>query len=359
MKKIMKHILGLIGAALLIITILFTGLSVHTQAFGDYNDYDYGTSTDWDSGWDSDWDDYSSSSGYSSSSSNDGWGDSLFFLIYLVMKYPAVGVPLVAAIIIFSLIAKAKRDKDNRRYNEQRRIERRRGNYGNEGNARNTSTSNNRNSANRQPVSTGVAMPDRTNAIAEIVKENDPYFTAPDFISFAKDVYMDIQVAWCKRDLTEVQPVLHQNLYQRTQKQLDKKIEDGIVPHLDRITVNSAYPSFYRKDEEYEYVTVYLVSQMIDYQVKESTGEVVYGDKSTRWTMHYLMTFMRSISAVTRPASEKEKGMVCPNCGAHLKGTSFGQCEYCGTVVTTGIYEWVLSDFNVSKPGTSDEGIVK
>ena len=74
--------------------------------------------------------------------------------------------------------------------------------------------------------------------------------------------------------------------------------------------------------------------------------------------MYYKMTFMRSNDSKTRSAGEKDKGFVCPNCGAPLTGTSFGKCEYCDSIVTTGIYDWVLSDFGVVKNDTRDDGIV-
>ena len=36
--------------------------------------------------------------------------------------------------------------------------------------------------------------------------------------------------------------------------------------------------------------------------------------------------------------------MNCPNCGAPTQITSAGKCEYCGSVITTGEYSWVLSN---------------
>ena len=33
----------------------------------------------------------------------------------------------------------------------------------------------------------------------------------------------------------------------------------------------------------------------------------------------------------------------CPNCGAPTKITSSGKCEYCGSIITTGEHDWVLS----------------
>lgn len=200
-------------------------------------------------------------------------------------------------------------------------------------------------------------LPDRTDEISRIIQERDPFFTAPDFLSFARQVYMDIQSAWEKRDLDPVRGVLHQNLYQQTKRQIQKKIEDGIVNHLERISINTAYLTSYRRDRQYEYLTIYLAASMIDYQMKEATGEIILGDRTTRWNLQYKMTFIRSTDAKTRSAKEADRGFVCPNCGAPLKGTSFGECEYCGSTVTTGTYDWVLSSFGVVKNDTVDEGI--
>ncbi len=202
-------------------------------------------------------------------------------------------------------------------------------------------------------------MPNRSNEISAIVKAEDEFFTEPDFITYAKDVYMDIQNAWCKRDLSSVQAVLHSNLYDRTQKQLDKKIADGIVPHLDRITVEEAYLTFYKKDAEYEYVTVYLSSKMIDYQTQESTGNILYGDMTTRWELHYLMTFMRSNNVKTPEAGSAKRAFNCPNCGGVMDSINFGTCPYCGSIVKSGEYGWVLSDFNAVRDNTTDQGIQK
>ena len=41
----------------------------------------------------------------------------------------------------------------------------------------------------------------------------------------------------------------------------------------------------------------------------------------------------------------------CPNCGAPTQITSAGRCEYCGSVITTGEYNWVLSNLEREKIG--------
>ena len=39
----------------------------------------------------------------------------------------------------------------------------------------------------------------------------------------------------------------------------------------------------------------------------------------------------------------------CPNCGAKTQITVSGKCEYCGSVLTTGEYNWALSNLERTK----------
>ena len=332
MKRKRNPIKCKIGILFATVLLLVSGLTLKAEAgFGDFNDYDSGgwdSGSDWGSDWDSDydWDDGWSSTGTYSYSSSSGSIDGVEQIMYMF---------LLITVVVIRVVLRAYKSSN-----------------------RTTSTGTRRTTS--MPVRTQTKiLPDRTNEISKIIQENDPCFTAPDFISFAKQVYVDIQDAWCKRDLEPVRGVLHQNLYQQTQRQIERKIADGIVNYLERISVNTAYLTSYRRDAQYEYVSIYLAASMIDYQVKEATGEVILGDMTTRWNLKYKMTFMRTNGSTSRSAEEKDKGFVCPNCGAPLTGTSFGKCEYCDSVVTTGVYDWVLSGFGVVKEDTIDDGIVR
>lgn len=202
-----------------------------------------------------------------------------------------------------------------------------------------------------------VTLPDRTEQIQDIIKKHDPNFSASDFVSFAKNVYIDIQTAWCDRDLTPVRPVMHENLYNTTAKQVESKIKQGVIYHYESITINTAYLTSYIKDSQFEFVTIYLNARMIDYQEDEKTGNILRGDKTTRWDMRYKMKFVRSADSVTKEETDSLEGHSCPHCGAPLNMSSSAICEYCGATVTTGQYNWVLTDFTTVRNDTVDEGI--
>ncbi len=218
-----KYRVFLFCTAAAILILLMSAMKLDTRAgFGDFNDYgsdsggysdysdygssDYGSSYD---DWDTEWDSSYNSDGYTVS-----------------FRHRGIAPVVIVVTIIWVLILGRIATRGMRSITK----------------------------GNQPPAAGGGRriLPDRTDEISRIIQEKDAFFTAPDFLSFAKQVYMDIQSAWEKRDLDPVRGVLHQNLYQQTNRQIEKKIEDGIVNHLERISINMAYLTSYRRDRQYE-----------------------------------------------------------------------------------------------------------
>jgi predicted lipid-binding transport protein (Tim44 family) len=202
-----------------------------------------------------------------------------------------------------------------------------------------------------------ITLPDRTAQIEHLIRTHDPNFSANDLTAFAKNVWFDVESAWVKRDMTGVRPVIHDNLYFTTEKQVQSNINAGILHFHENAVINTAYLTSYAKDAQYEYVTLYLNARRIEWHMSESTGKIIRGDKTTRWDMRYKMKFMRTIGVSTKEASGEMMGHNCPNCSAPLDISSSGQCSYCNSTVTTGQYSWVLSDYGTIRNDTVDEGI--
>ena len=295
-----------------IFVILFC-FSPHAGAFDD-NDYD--------GGWDSDYDSSDYDSGYDGSSGGSGGFSPYIFVIMLFIM------------IVFQRVSTMLKKSGK--------------SGGSQGNVRRSSN---------QGMS--ITLPDRTGEIEDIIKEHDPNFSANDFISFVKRMYIDIQTAWCKRDMVPVRAFLHDNLYDATVRQVQSKIDQGVVYHYESMVVNTTYLSSYTKDEQFEYLGLYVNARMIDWQEDEKTGKVLRGDKTTRWDLRYKMKYVRSLGVKTKEETSETTSHNCPNCGAPLEIASSGKCTYCGTVITTGQYSWVLSDFGTIRNDTIDEGVKK
>ena len=82
---------------------------------------------------------------------------------------------------------------------------------------------------------------------------------------------------------------------------------------------------------------------MRDYIIDEKTKQVLEGNKDQDVYMTYRLTFMRKAGVKTKEGTSQISTTNCPNCGAPVQITTSGQCEFCGSVITTGEHDWVLS----------------
>lgn len=276
---------------------------------GNFNDYSGG-----DSGW-------GGSSGWSSSD-YDYDGDSGFglgFVTGLISGNPVLAIILVIVVIVLVAFGNNRRKKSA-------------------------------GSGSRQSQPGHVQ--DNTGVINAAILAVDPNFSSEKFLGWVKEVFITLQQAWMERDWNKVRPFEKEELYKQHEMQLNEYVKLGRINVIERININQAFLQKYKRDGEYEYLTVYLQVRMVDYIKDENTDKVLKGDPNRDCYLQYLYTFMRKFGVQTDPANSNRSTVACPHCGAPTQITSAGQCEYCGFIVTTGEYDWVLADITGVKPGT-------
>ena len=202
-----------------------------------------------------------------------------------------------------------------------------------------------------KPMATPAAQ-DNTYKIVPAVQNIDPRFSNDKFIAWTKDVFVTLQKAWMERKWDSVRPFEKEELYKQHEMQLQQYINNGKINVLERASFDQAYLHKYVRDKDYEYLTVFFNVQMIDYIKDEKTGQVLKGTPNKECRMKYLYTFMRKTGVLTDPAKSNHSTTNCPNCGAELKVSSAGKCEYCNSIITTGAFDWVLSNIDGVKPQT-------
>ena len=83
------------------------------------------------------------------------------------------------------------------------------------------------------------------------------------------------------------------------------------------------------------------------------------GNKDNDVYMTYLLIFTRRKGIKTTLIN----GVIsnsCPHCGAPVDSASAGRCEYCGSIIHTGEFNWVLSDMEGVEDGfyNDNRGII-
>lgn len=201
---------------------------------------------------------------------------------------------------------------------------------------------------------------DHTSEIEQAIFKIDPMFDKEKFIAWSKEVYVTLQQAWMERDWSKIRPFEKEELFAQHQKLLQEYIDQGRINMMERINVNQAFLQKYERNSQYEFLTVYMQVRMRDYIIDERTKKVLMGDPNNDCYMKYLLKFTRKNGVKTDPASAGKSIVACPHCGAPTQITSAGKCEYCGFIVTTGDYDWVLCDMQSVKPGVivDNRGVV-
>lgn len=298
MKKYLKKI-----AVLLAIIIMFAISSFTIADVGNFESYDSGS--DWDSS--SDWgsssldSDWGGSSSWDSDSSYSDSGDL------------GIGTLITFVIIVIIVVAVTKRNKGG------------------------VSTSNI--NVGPQPSS----IPNNPNVLRQI-QAVDEFFNEDKFLSWAKNMFVKLQECWTKRDWETIRTFETEELFEQHSTQLKQYIDKKQINVMDRIAVNYAKLYSFTQDNDKDTLKILLNSSMIDYIIDEETQKVVMGDKTTRRTRTYVMTFIRKKGLKTEESTGETKTSNCPNCGAPTKVTSAGKCEYCGAIITKGDHDWVLSN---------------
>lgn len=195
--------------------------------------------------------------------------------------------------------------------------------------------------------------PDNTKVIEESVQLVDPNFNTGRFIAWAKEVFMKLNVAWTQKDHNAIRPFEHEILYSLHTIMFQEFIDKKRTEVFENVSITEAYLYKYDVDSSYEHLTVLIDSECKNYTRSDLDGTIISGDFDNSVYETYLMTFMRKLGIETNIDLSNKSTSRCPNCGGPTNVTSFGKCEYCQTVITTGDHDWVMTHYNKFKLNTT------
>ena len=187
-------------------------------------------------------------------------------------------------------------------------------------------------------------LDDNTKAVAEQIRQVDPMFSEDDFLSWTKEVFIKLQNAWTKKDWKIIRPFESNELFEQHNSQLQEFIDKGRTNIVERINVTNATLYSFKQDGDKETLKVTLKAVMRDYILDDQSKKVLEGNPNIDQYMTYRLTFIRKAGVKTKQGTSNKSTTNCPNCGAPTQITSAGQCEYCGSVITTGEHDWVLAN---------------
>ena len=178
------------------------------------------------------------------------------------------------------------------------------------------------------------------------LQQKDPAFNEQAFKDYAQNAFYKIQEAWESQNLQIGRPFMTDQLMQRYATQIKDIQSRGEKNILENMVLGHMNITNIRTDNAYDYITLQMDASAADYTV-DRNGKFMRGSKTPQHFTEY-WTFLRKVTAKTN-IKKSVKANVCPNCGAPLQLSATGQCQYCNAVVTSGEWDWVLSEITQAR----------
>jgi hypothetical protein len=151
-------------------------------------------------------------------------------------------------------------------------------------------------------------------------------------------VFQEFHAGWVARDPLRVRPFVSDNLFQSQLYWIDLYRSSRCINRTDGARITRVELASATTDAYYDAVTVRLYATGLDFTVSEE-GRLLSGSQSVPRSYSEYWTMIRGAQKKATDKGERQ----CPNCGAPLKISMAGNCEYCAAKVTGGEYDWVLS----------------
>ncbi|MBQ8926668.1 MAG: TIM44-like domain-containing protein [Oscillospiraceae bacterium] len=293
-QKLKRYLPWILGAVMLL-SVTLVPMAIHGADFGDFaGDNDYGGG-----GGGGSWDD----------DDDDGGGAVIWWLFRVV--YELFGVPgvIVLLLIFVGIYIARKKLKGSR----------------------------------STPVQTQVQRTDRASlSPMHSYYGLDPHFDEAAFREKLSNLYVQFQNAWQAKNMESLRPYMTDAMYGQYDRQLDAYRQRGQTNHIERIAVLSVELAGWRQVSGKDMIVAEIRTRIVDYVTDDRTGQIVRGSSTQEKFMTYEWTLVRTSGQLTGQQSGTT-GQTCPYCGAHIDINHTAVCEYCGGVLTTDTFDWVVS----------------
>ncbi len=238
-----------------------------------------------------------------------GGGEAIVWLIYLIIRYPLIGIPL-AIVLVFLMILGGNKSNHARRSNVMRK--------GTMARAR-------------------LAARD----VEAELRAADPEFDRATFFGRVTVAFRKVQRAWCLQELGTIRPFVSDGIHERFALQLAEQQDLGYRDHMDDLDVIDLDLAQVEEEGRLQILTVRVVARAADYRVSLADRSFVSGTKQPQTFVEF-WSFLRRRGSKSR---RSEKGLIegyCANCGAPVEMNQWSKCEHCQTHLRSGEHDWVL-----------------
>ena len=127
------------------------------------------------------------------------------------------------------------------------------------------------------------------------IRQYDPAFDEAKFQEACMDNFFKIQGAWTNRDMATVKNLLTDEMQRILQGDADALKAQKKINRLENIAVRSVDITEAWQESGSDFITVRVLASLLDYNVDETSGQVIEGSKTEPVKFEEYWTFTRSV----------------------------------------------------------------
>ncbi|MBO5142685.1 MAG: hypothetical protein J6C46_06750 [Clostridia bacterium] len=167
--------------------------------------------------------------------------------------------------------------------------------------------------------------------------EEKKLYWSEEFGNWVKEIFIKSQEAWNGNKYDDLMHVETGLLYEKHTTQMKRYIKENKEEVRKNIIVYNLHPKKYEVLGDKERLTFEFKLSMERYIIDKNSGEIIEGIRD------YKETYQCNL--MLKKQGNKTSGTIkCDNCGAKIKVNSLGKCEYCGNIIYSDKYDWVIED---------------
>ena len=169
--------------------------------------------------------------------------------------------------------------------------------------------------------------------------QEDPGTTEESLGARVQLLYAQLNESWSQLDLSTARPYVSDGMFDYLQYWVTAYKQQRLRNVLEEMHITRWAFAKLIRDKHFDALTIRLWATGRDYTIATDTAKVVSGSKRTNRDYSEYWTLIRSAKAQGASTTSKN----CPSCGAPMKISMAGNCEYCGSHITSGEFDWILS----------------
>ena len=172
-------------------------------------------------------------------------------------------------------------------------------------------------------------------------RQHNPEFSADDFFDKVKTAFIAIQKAWSEQDLSKVRRYISDGVFQRFNTQFKMMALLKQENPLSDIMINNISIDKFEVDGNYDIIHAAVTATMYDQFICKTNPPL--NSPGGRETFLEYWSFIRKRGIEHKDIYHTHE---CPKCSAPLSDDmgEIGKCAYCGAMVNSGEFDWVLSE---------------